>query len=357
MQKYTDQILTYLEFLDTHPYLRGILLFLLILTIANFLKWAILKLIKKITEKTKLHLNEQIINLLEPPLFFTVIIIGATISISIAGLAENISEISTNMLQSLLILIWTKFLIHGSSIALRIVARFPHVKIISIQTLPLFQNLILLLAIAGAIYLIFSLWGIDMTAWLASAGVAGIAIGFAAKDTLANLIAGVFILADAPYKVGDYVVLDSGERGKVTHIGVRSTRLLTRDDVEITVPNSVMGNSKITNQSGGKNKKMRLTLPVGVAYETDIEKAEKAILSVTEGDKVIASNPAPRVRLRNFGASSIDFELLLWIKDPEQKGLVQHEINKKIFHKLQEEKIEIPYQKQDLYIKEMPEKN
>ena len=61
----------------------------------------------------------------------------------------------------------------------------------------------------------------------------------------------MFILADAPYKLGDYIVLDTGERGQVTHIGIRSTRLLTRDDVEITVPNSVMGNAKITNEAGG----------------------------------------------------------------------------------------------------------
>jgi MscS family membrane protein len=86
-----------------------------------------------------------------------------------------------------------------------------------------------------------------MTAWLASAGIIGIAVGFAAKDTLANLFSGVFILADSPYKLGDYVVLEDNSRGKVTQIGLRSTRMLTRDDVEVTVPNSIMGNTKIIN--------------------------------------------------------------------------------------------------------------
>ena len=71
---------------------------------------------------------------------------------------------------------------------------------------------------------------------LALAGIVGIAIGFTAKDTLANLFSGVFILADRPYKMGDYVNLESGERGRVTHIGIRSTRILTRDDIEVTVP-------------------------------------------------------------------------------------------------------------------------
>ena len=76
-------------------------------------------------------------------------------------------------------------------------------------------------------------------------------MGFAAKDTLANLFAGVFILADAPYKIGDFIVLDGGERGRVTKIGIRTTRILTRDDVEITIPNATIANSKIINESGG----------------------------------------------------------------------------------------------------------
>jgi MscS family membrane protein len=82
---------------------------------------------------------------------------------------------------------------------------------------------------------------------LASAGIIGIAVGFAAKDTLANLFSGVFILADSPYKLGDYVVLEDNSRGKVTQISLRSTRMLTRDDVEVTVPNSITGNTKIIN--------------------------------------------------------------------------------------------------------------
>ncbi|GIS88459.1 MAG: hypothetical protein CM1200mP18_11690 [Gammaproteobacteria bacterium] len=94
---------------------------------------------------------------------------------------------------------------------------------------------------ALAVFVVIVVWDLDATGWLASAGVVGLAVGFAAKDTLSNLIAGVFIMADAQYKIDDLFILDSGERGQVTHIGLRSTRFLTRDDIEITVPNAVMG--------------------------------------------------------------------------------------------------------------------
>ena len=123
---------------------------------------------------------------------------------------------------------------------------------------------------------------------MASAGVVGLAVGFAAKDTLSNLIAGVFIMADAQYKINDLIILDSGERGLVTHIGLRSTRLLTRDDIEITVPNAVMGQAKITNETGGPKPQRRLRVPVGVAYGSDIDLVREILLRVALDEKLIS---------------------------------------------------------------------
>ena len=83
-----------------------------------------------------------------------------------------------------------------------------------------------------AVYCFLVTWDLDLSAWLASAGIMGIAVGFTAKDSLANLFGGLFVIMDSPYKLGDFINLDSGERGRVIKIGLRSTRLLTRDDVE-----------------------------------------------------------------------------------------------------------------------------
>ena len=193
-----------------------------------------------------------------------------------------------------------------------------------------------------------------MTAWLASAGIVGIAIGFAAKDTLANLFAGVFILADSPYKIGDYVVLDSGERGMVTHIGIRSTRLLTRGDVEITIPNAVMGNTRISNESGGPHEKYRLNVKVGVAYGSDIDHVRSVLMDVAQNESEVCSDPEPRVRFRAFGNSSLDIELLCWVEIPEVRGRVLDALNTNIYKRFIEENIEIPYSKHDIFIKEMP---
>jgi small-conductance mechanosensitive channel len=200
----------------------------------------------------------------------------------------------------------------------------------------------------------FRAWDVDMTAWLASAGVVGIAVGFAAKDTLANLFSGVFILADAPYKIGDYVVLDSGERGKVTHIGIRSTRLLTRDDVEITIPNSIMGNTRVLNESGGPHEKYRIRVSVGVAYGSDIDQVKAVLKEIAINEPQVCDDPEPRVRFLKFGASSLDIDLLCWTENPEVRGRVLDILNTTIYKRFNAEGIEIPYSKQDVYIKEMP---
>ena len=97
------------------------------------------------------------------------------------------------------------------------------------RTFPLLDNVAKLVLFGGAVYWLHVAWDLNLAPWLASAGVVGIAIGFAAKDSLANLFGGLFVIMDSPYKIGDYINLDSAERGKVIKIGLRPTRLLTRD--------------------------------------------------------------------------------------------------------------------------------
>ena len=171
---------------------------------------------------------------------------------------------------------------------------------------------------------------------------------------LSNLFAGLSIVADAPYKLGDYVVLDSGERGKVTFIGLRSTRILTRDDIEITIPNGVIGNAKIINEAGGPSEKRHIRIPIGVAYGSDIDKVIETLDHVAKDHDEICENPKPRVRFRKFGTSSLDFELLCWINQPVDRGRMEHELNCAVYNLFQKEGIEIPFPQQDVYVRSMP---
>ena len=206
------------------------------------------------------------------------------------------------------------------------------------------------LVVGGGLYFLFLTWGINVGGLLMTGGIAGLAVGFAAKDTLANLFSGFFILADAPYQVGDFIVLDTGERGQVTNVGLRSTRLLTRDDIEITIPNAVIGNAKITNESGGRWEKERIRVKVGVAYGSDVDRVRQVLMEVAEGNPNIDDEPEPRVRFRRFGESGLDFELMGWIHEPVLRGRVLDALNTEVYKRFAAEGIEIPFPKRDVYL-------
>jgi small-conductance mechanosensitive channel len=211
------------------------------------------------------------------------------------------------------------------------------------RSLPVFDILFRLITIGVVVYLILAKWDINLTGWLASAGVVGIAVGFAAKDTLANLFAGIFILADAPYKLGDFIVLGTGERGRVTDIGIRSTRILTRDDIEVTIPNSLIANGTVVNETGGPHDKRRVRVTVGVAYGSDVDKVKKVLMDVGVNSEYAAKIPEPRVRFREFGDSALIFQLMVWIDEPVLRGRAVDDLNTALYKSFIKEGIEIPF--------------
>lgn len=344
------------DLLVGHPWLQSGAVLLITLLLASTLTWIIFFIARQFTKKTKNFVDDKIINLARAPVYYSLMITGFSSAVKISPISTSIADNIIKGFETFGLLIWTIALIALSKIILKQVAWLSHRgRFIQPQTLPLFDNVMKILIIAAAVYVTFKIWGVDMTAWLASAGIVGIAVGFAAKDTLANLFSGVFILADTPYKIGDYVVLDNSQRGKVMHIGLRSTRFLTRDDVEITVPNSIVGNSKIINQSGGPHVKFRIRVKIGVAYGSDLEQVNAILMDIAKANALVCATPEPRVRFRTFGASSLDHELLCWVDEPELRGRTLHELNTSIYNQFNQHNIEIPYAKQDLYIKELPQ--
>jgi MscS family membrane protein len=345
----------YLELTGSNLWLQAAVIVLVSLLIAWIFNRFVSSALRNIVGRTKLQFDDQLIDLLHNPIYFSVILLGIALAVTVLQTPDTFDFFIFSSLETIAYLVWTVFVLRATRLILRLIAAHDrHVSILHTQTLPLFENLALIIIIVLSVYIVFTAWEVDMTAWLASAGIVGIAIGFAAKDTLANLFSGVFILADAPYKIGDYVVLDTGERGEITQIGIRSTRMMTRDDVEVTVPNSVMGNTKIFNESGGPGEKTRIRIMIGVAYGSDIDKVREVLMGIALADETVCEDPEPRVRFRQFGASSLDYQLLCWIEQPMLRGRVIDELNTRIYKAFIAEGIEIPYSKHDIYIKEMP---
>lgn len=340
------------QFISQQPILAALLLALVSYLLAIGGRSILVHLFGRLSGITQTTTDDAVFHLLRKPIFNSVFFFGLSLAIVVANLPFG-SSIIINLLISIIVASWMSAAIKVSTLLLEVFSSDHRFNIIEVRTVPLFDLSSKLVIIMIGSYLLLLIWGINPIGWLASAGIAGLAVGFAAKDTLANLFSGFFIVADAPYKIGDYINLDSGERGKVCAIGLRSTRLLTRDDVEITIPNGVIANAKIINESAGTDT-LRIRIVVGVAYGSDLNQVVDLLMQVGEANPDLCNNPPPKVRMRGFGASSLDFNLMGWIKRPEDRGRISHDLYLAIYKLFSEHNIEIPYAKQDLYIKEWP---
>jgi MscS family membrane protein len=195
--------------------------------------------------------------------------------------------------------------------------------------------------------------GMSFTAVFASAGIVGLGVALAARETLANFFGGISIFMDRPFKSGDYIVLDSGERGQVVEVGLRSTRMLTRDDIQISIPNSLMTNTKVINESA-PHPRYRVRIKVSVAYGTDVDRVEETLLALAGNNNLVAFVPEPRVRFRNFGESALEFELLCWAHRPEDKGRLIHQLNHQIYKAFEAADIHIPFPQRDIHLHPQP---
>jgi len=316
------------------------------------LKSLIHTLLDRFRKSTKSELDYEIAHYLTSPIHQTVFTFFLVVALATLDFPGAIEHMLIKVCITALLFFWGRAWFKATSVIMQALeAERDRFHLFQPRTVPLYEMGVKLLLTGLIIYLFFLVWGIDATAWVASAGIIGIAVGFASRDTLANLISGVSIVADAPYKIGDYIVLDTGERGVVSSLGIRSTRLITRDDVEVSIPNAVIGSAKIINESGGPYVRHRIRLPIGVAYQSDIDKVIDTLRDIAAQNEKVVDEPACRVRIRGFGDNSINLELLCWIKRPADRGMVIHDLNHQLIKRFREEQISIPFPQRDLYVK------
>lgn len=349
-----DALLPAWEAIAHYPVIGAIVIASLFYVLAIVVRSVLFKSLHRLAGLTTSLVDDHVIEHLRKPVFTTVLYFGLTLAVNAAQLPLGRQLIVQGLL-SVIVASWMRASLRISTSLLDTVGHQDRFAIVEARTVPIFDLTAKLLTILLGSYVLLLIWGINPVGWLASAGIVGVAVGFAAKDTLANLFAGFFIVADAPYKIGDYIHLDTGERGQVSAIGLRSTRLMTRDDVEITIPNGVIANAKIVNESGGRHLKMRIRVSVGVAYGADVDEVCDILMKIGIEHAEICVDPEPRVRMRGFGASSLDFDLLGWIEKPQDRGRISHQLYIEIYKKFEEHGIVIPFTQQDIYIKEFPQ--
>ncbi len=207
------------------------------------------------------------------------------------------------------------------------------------------QYLVWVVGIAIALELL----NVDLTALTVVAGALGIGIGFGLQNVVNNLVSGIVLLLEQPVRYRDRVTVENIE-GQVERINFRATTILTNDNISIIVPNSQFVNQTVVNWSHG-DPRIRVHVPVGVAYGSDVELVTQILLDVTRGAKGVLDRPEPEVRFLEFGDSSLNFELLVWSDEPPNYHRLRSQLNYAIDKAFREHDIEIPFPQRDVHLK------
>ncbi len=350
-----DEWIAFAQQAQGFAWVRSIEVVLLAVLAAKIVDLLISRFLLRLTLRTDTDLDDQLVQLMHRPVFVSVILVGLQIAVKILGWSPGVESVLVALIQTGAVFVWTGAGFRLASTILTGLSRLAdRVTWLEARTLPLFDNLSKIVVFGVAVYCFLLAWDLDLSAWLASAGIVGIAVGFAAKDTLANLFGGLFLVMDSPYKIGDFINLDSGERGRVIKIGLRSTRLLTRDDVEITLPNAHIASAKVVNESGGPYEKTRVVIQVGVAYGSDVDRVREVLQEAAQSVEHVVRDPAPRVRFVEMGDSALLFRVQGWIDEPVLRGSCIDGLNTAIYKALGRADIEIPFPQRVVHLARPP---
>jgi MscS family membrane protein len=296
-----------------------------------------------------LGIRSQLFDIIRHPLWISVILVGTLLEVQWLLPPAPVEYLVGGLAKTGLTILW--IIAFGKTLGLvssRLSGYYPGAG----ELFRLVENLgMILIGVMGGL-LVMSIWQVNLTPLLASAGIIGIVVGLAAKDTLGNFFGSISVLLDTPFRRGDYIVLNSGERGKVINIGLRSTRILTKDDVLITIPNSVIVNTKVVNESA-PNRTMRVRVKVSVSYDSNVAQVKEALLRVANDNPHVLPDPEARVRFRALGDGALDFELLCWTSNPGGKGKLIDELNSAILEEFNSAGIIFPTPQRDVYMHQM----
>lgn len=261
---------------------------------------------------------------------------------------------------SLLNAVWMIFVVLCAFYGARLAARIGRVMVRRITSLDatqkvLTEKLATMAIWALAFFTAIDVLGISLTALTVFSGAFGLAIGFGLQKTFGNMIAGIILLMDRSIKPGDVIAVSDGKGntfGEVKRIGLRAVSVTTRDNREYLIPNEILMTSKVENWSYS-SRQVAISIPVGIAYGSDIDLAERLLLEAARSAPRVLAHPEPGVLLSAFGPSAIEMQVICWIDDPEMGvGNVRSQVLKAAWHLFRRQGVEIPFPQSDVHLRD-----
>jgi len=308
------------------------------------------------TQKTKTQLDDIVLKAVKTPILLAFVLAGISIALSyVPAMPVELLQYLPTIFAILIILIVTM----AVSRALRGILNYYGVTRPSLKgMMPLLSKTFNILVYFVAFILIMNALGINVTALVAGLGIAGVAVAFALQETLSQLFAGLYIMTDRPVRVGDYIELESGQKGYVVDIGWRSIKIRELPNNIIVIPNSKLAGAVVKNYYLPQPE-MACLIDVGVSYDSDLEKVEKVTIEVAKNTMkrlgIDIPGFEPFIRYNKFGDFSINFTVILRVKEFVDKYLLVHEFVKDLHRRYQEEGIVIPFPIRTVYMKGGPD--
>jgi MscS family membrane protein len=309
--------------------------------------------VKRLTAKTATDLDDLILQIVRTPIYFVTLAVGVVVVVRYLGLPLSIRNLTEKGFRvfSILLATW----VAGRISRLLIddyLCRFAdrtHTRVDD-TVLNALEKFALITIYAIGLFTVLGELGLEITPLIASLGIGGIAVAFAAQDILANLFAGIFLLLDRPFKVGDRLVLESGELCDVMEVSLRTTRLLDiRENTFVSIPNEKLASSKLINVSR-PDARYKVRIEIGVAYGSPVKRVKELLLEIAGEAPHALQDPAPAVFFMEHADFSLNFLLILWIEDFRKKLVVIDFLHTEIDRRFAEEKIEIPFPVRTVYL-------
>lgn len=208
--------------------------------------------------------------------------------------------------------------------------------------------------IVGLLFALKTAFDLDLTTFAVVFSALSIGIGFGLQFIAGDIASGFILLFERPVRVGDFISITGPDNklteGRVQSINLRTTIVITNDHIAAIVPNSKLVNQNLINWSYGE-RRSRIAIPVGVAYDSDVELVTKTLQRAAEGVEHVLEEPAPRVQFLSFGDYSLNFRLLIWTSRPRRHVQIRSDINYRIQRLFKEANIEIPFPRQELSLR------
>lgn len=344
---------TIFGFLPDNNYLEFIVLLVLTFVALRLSVFIIEKIVLKLTAKTKTEVDDLIVARTSKPLTFLVLIVGIKFALSVLPFSEKAFNLIHQILSSLVFVVcfliaYRIFFILVDQ-GLKHKAKRTHVPL-NEGLFNLIIGTIKVLVVITCILSVLSFWGVEIGPVLAGLGIGGIAIGLALQPTLSNLFGGISMILDKSVRVGDVVDLGAGVSGKILKIGLRSTKIRTFDNELMIVPNSKLSTENIHNIAQPEPQ-VRVVIPFGVSYGSDVEKVKKIVLSEVKKVANLKKDMEPYVKFIEMGASSLNFKAYFFVESFENRFDAIDEANTKIYNALNKAGIEIPFPQMDVHLK------